>query len=569
MSKLRVDTIETLDGLTTVNVGDLATSAEVSALTASLASATGASLIGYGASTVEDALDEALSGAGGGTYASVASATTVTLDSAVASTFGVAMASPITNLVLTSGEANKVVVIDALFSQNASGGNTVNIPANLKMPAGVSSIASVGASEITLARFTNYNNGDVWYYQRLGVFTTATGATGFPSLVTENATFTDEGLSTAGWTPTNCTMSQSVSTVRHTKTAGGSSSNSVKALTFTPTNTDYILFGKMKAKHTANDAAVLTLLSGSKEASIWFGSADGGSTPTLGAISIVGVTGAATRNIASIATGFNYETTSVEFALHYDHKFHTLTAWFREGDGRWKWKGRVACDWFSTTEARLAMTSLSAANSWVEFDYIMLARPNLAVISDSISEGKTLFSPDPALALTNDESTWMRHAVLYPTLRNNLVVNKGVGGNTSAQIFARIADATITGAKVIMVQASNNDEAAGVSLATRTTNIQNTIDAITTAGASAVLLNGVYATSTAPDNTPTPDFRDYMKSWWDTNRLTLNGVSLAIDVMEQIKVPGDFMNSLLTQADGVHPNVAGHTVIGDYIETFA
>jgi len=345
-------------------------------------------------------------------------------------------------------------------------------------------------------RFTNVDNSSDWLYQRIAVFSTTSAST-LPTLTTENSTFNDEGTSTAEWTPTNGTMSQSGSVVRLTKTTDGIHAAADKTITFTPSNSDYILYGKVKAKYVANNAAVIVLLNGSKETTMWIGSNDA-NTASLGSISMVGVTGASTRNVASIATGYNYETNYIEFAFQFDYKFNALTAWFKEADGRWKFKGRVAANWHSSPSIRLGFTDYAPSGSWIEFDYLMLSRPNIAVISDSISAGATLFDPDPANGLSNDESTWMRHAVLYPSLRNNLVVNKGVGGNTSAQILSRISDVTSNGAKVVFLQASNNDESAAISLLTRTSNIQGAVNAFAASGASTVLINGLYGTSINP-----------------------------------------------------------------------
>lgn len=572
MSTLRVDTLEDIAGSVSVPVASLAATLDI---TADLAASTGATLVGYGAGTVASeltAIQAEIDGLAGASnrYADVASATSITLSTATADTFGVALTSNVTTINLGVAETNKTTRVDVLFSQDGVGGHTVSVPSNVVMPTGVSTIASTGAGDVTLARFTNPNGGLIWYYERRGVFTGAPGAIPLPTIADDNASFNDEGLATTGWTASNATLLQSGSTLRQTKTAGGSNSSMSKNITFTPSNTDFILYGKMKAKHNTGDVAVVWLLNGVKEISLWFGSNDGGGSNAIaGNISMVGTTGASTRNIVSIASGYNYETTHVEFALQYDHKFTSLTCWFREADGRWKWRGRVACDWFSSTQMQVLTTTGSVAGTWVEFDYLTLARPNIVSLSDSIGEGKTLFSPDRTLALTNDESTWMRHATIYPALRNNLVVNKGVGGNSSTQILARVADATSTGARVVFLQASSNDQALGVSQGTRTTNIQSTVNAITAASAQTVLLNGVNGTSAGADNQPTPDLRDYMDLWWTTSKSTITGLALDIDVMSTIAAAGNFMDPALTQADGIHPNVAGHTSIGAYITTFA
>lgn len=488
----------------------------------------------------------------------------VTLDAATARTWGVLLIEDVSGLTLSGAIAGKSTTIEAIFTQPADSANSVTIPAGVSLQDGRSTLVNESAGSITLVRFTSVNGGLTWLALVLAVFSAAP-AFSLPSIADENSTFNDEGEATTGWTGSNATLSVSSSFLRQAKTAGGSNSSMTKAVTFTPTNSDYILYGKIRAKYTTNDVAVVWLLNGSKEVSIWLGSANGGGSATLGAISFVGTTGASTKNIASIATGYNYEATAVEFALQYDHKFSTLTAWFRESDGRWKWKGRVACNWFSAANIAALTTTGSAAGAWVEFDYLTLARPNIAILSDSIGEGKTLFSPDPALALTNDESTWVRHAPIYQSLRNNLVVNKGVGGNTSAQMLSRVADVTGTGARVVFLHASSNDEAGGVSQSTRTSNIQSTVNAIAAASGQTVLLNAMYGTLGGPDNSPGPDLRDYMRTWWTTNLAAVTGLAEKIDIMHPIAVADDFMDSSLTQSDGIHPNVAGHTAIGQYI----
>ena len=191
------------------------------------------------------------------------------------------------------------------------------------------------------------------------------------------------------------------------------------------------------------------------------------------------------------------------------------------------------------------MITLSTAPSgaWLEFDFWTIARPNLVVIGDSIAEGKTLYSPNRSLALANYLSTWTRYAALYPSLRNNLVVNKGVGSETSAATLARIADATGQSPRVVVLHASTNDEVNGISLADRTDNIQDTVDAVSTSGATTVLLNAMYGTSSYSGNTPTPDHRDYMTTWWGTNMPTLTGAFVPVNIMTPIVDGSGYMTS--------------------------
>lgn len=389
-----------------------------------------------------------------------------------------------------------------------------------------------------------------------------------PDLVDENATFNDEGAATTGWTASNASLSVSSSWLRQTKTAGGANSSMTKAIgTFTPTNRDWILYGRCRA--STDGIGVIWLLNGSKEASIWFGSPSANTSLTAGTISICGTTSAgATRNTASCGSSFAYNVDPVDFALQYDSKFGQLACWFRETDGRWKLKARVACEWFSASEIQVLSATAAPAGAWVEFDHLSLCKPNIVAIGDSICEGKTLFSPNYASGLSNDESSWQRHALMFPGRRNNLIVNKGVGSQTSTQILARMADATGEGPRVVVLHASSNDEAGGISQATRTSNIQSSLNAITAAGGQAILLNAMYGTSGGSDNTPTPDLRDYMTTWWTTNADALTGDYMAIDIMAAIIDGSGYMQSGLTQSDGIHPTAAGYAAIGARIQQY-
>lgn len=383
-----------------------------------------------------------------------------------------------------------------------------------------------------------------------------------PSLADENSTFSDEGTATTGWTASNATLSVSSSWLRQTKTSGGSSSSMTKAIsTFTPTSRDWILYGRCRA--STDGIGVVWLLNGSKEVSIWFGSIAANTSATVGGISICGTTSnGATRNVASCGTGFAYNVDAVDFALQYDSKFGQLVCWFREPDGRWKFKARVACEWFSSANMQVVSATAAPAGAWVEFDHLTLCKPNIVAIGDSICEGKTLFAPNYSLGLSNDESSWQRNALMFPANRNNLIVNKGVGSQTSAQILARMADATGEGPRIVVLHASSNDEGAGISQSTRTSNIQSSLNAITAAGQQAILLNAMYGKSGSSDNTPTPDLRDYMTTWWTTYANTLSGNYMAIDIMAPIIDGSGYMQSSLTQSDGIHPTAAGYAAIG-------
>lgn len=490
----------------------------------------------------------------------------VSIDASTAGHFGVDIDTAITSLSITGHEQGRAVSVDVAFTQGPSVGLPVVAPGNVLLPRGIEELASRSAAETTVARFTNPGNGSPnWYYERVGVYPTDVSGM-LPLLPSENAAFNDEGDSAAGWSHVGAALDVVSGTyLRVTRTVVGDASYMSRPLATTPAGADFILYGKARAKYAANSAGVIWLQAGAQEVSIWFGSADASIAITQGAISIRGTTTAGASQVAQVANAWDYEQYAVDFALHYDAKWGTLTCWFREWDGRWKFRGRVRCDWVGAPDIRVLTTISSAAGSWIEFDHLTLARPNIALLSDSIGAGDTLFSPNPAIGWTNDESTWMRHAALYPGLRNNLVVNKGVGGNTSANMLARVADVTSTGAQLVFLHASTNDYPQAVGLPTKTAQTQSIIDAIAAAGGQTVLLNAVYGTRALADN---PGRRDYGRAWWEGHMSTLYGVACAIDIMSPLSDANQFIDAALCQSDGVHPNILGHTAVGRYIARF-
>lgn len=398
-----------------------------------------------------------------------------------------------------------------------------------------------------------------------------TGETGFPDIPDDNATFDDDGGATTGWTASNATLSVTSGYLRETKgPTAGSSSSMTKSITFTGTDLDYIIYGTARCSVGTTHIGVIWILNGSKEVSIWFGStAANSSTYSDGAVSICGTTGASTRNVVQVASGMAYNTTAITFALQFDKKFSTLNCFFFES-GVWVYKGRVACDWFSSADIAVLNTSNSPNGAWVEFDRLAVCRPNMMSIGDGICGGGTGFNPDRTAGLSNHLSTWYAYSTLYPALLNTLIINKGVGSNSSANIASRIvADAVDHQPRLIFVHCSSNDESLAVSQASRTASIQDCVDEVNGGGAACILLNAMYGTEAGADNTPTDDLHDYMLDWWDNYRTSVTGIALSIDIMQAVEDIDGFQDPAITQADGIHPTTVGYEAIGDYISAAA
>lgn len=385
--------------------------------------------------------------------------------------------------------------------------------------------------------------------------------------IDENATFIDEG-GQSGWTISNGTKTApSERWVRNTKTTSagpGLSSVLSKPVSYPAAGKDFIVYGKVRAKNAAGCFSVVWLLSGTKSLSIWFGSANA-STSSPGHICIRGSYGGA-YPVAIVASGVDYENDPVEFALHFDSKFNTLNCYFMRAGQPPEFRGRVRCDNFQAPTIQTVTGSMAPAGTWIEHDYLMVCRPNIIGIGDSIEDGRVGFSADPSLNAMDGQSSWRAHADVLPELRNRLVVNKGVPGNTSAQIAARIqADAIDHGPRIVVIGCSNNDYYNGVSASARTANIQAAVSATKEAGMLCVLRNSVYGGS-APVVAGSPvtngAYRAYHKSWWDSYAGSISGADALCELSGLISGSTGYVDASYLGSDGVHPVASGYAIIG-------
>ncbi|MGL4614286.1 MAG: GDSL-type esterase/lipase family protein [Shewanella sp.] len=455
-----------------------------------------------------------------------------------------------------------------IFTQPESGAYDIVLPANVRKPKGstFNFIFKPGVS--THIALKTINAGKSWEIETFNNFSNSI----LPLINSERSVFETYGNSISGWAALRGAVTSANNYTRLTKNvAEGQNSGMSKPLVFSPDNKDFILYGKIKSsKLNPTDTSTIWFLNGSKELSLWLGNTDGGAGAAYanGASSLTVNDGARKTAVLANAGELDYDVTAVEFAIQFDNKFGQTSCWFKQSDGRWKLRGRVKNTWFAPNplEIQLYKGTQSPINSWVEFEYIMLCTPNIIAIGDSICEGKTLFSPNSSLGLNDDNSTWQRHCVLYPDLKNNLIVNKGVGGESSTQILNRISEVVTQNPQFVLLHASTNDLVKSVTIPERTVNIQKTVDALTVSGeTSVVLLNGMYGTVSSPDNSQNNALRNYMTNWWQTESDKVMKLEAKIDIMEPLIDPNGFMQTGLTSADGLHPNILGYEKVGHFI----
>lgn len=383
-----------------------------------------------------------------------------------------------------------------------------------------------------------------------------------PAIADNNALFNDEGDSTAGWV--NHTGTPSITTNGTEVIMNGAAVAMRKVTGVSVASNDFLVYFKLRVQRGAGRFAGFNLNSDTNVLlSINFGYNWVTGAAVDGTISVNGNAGA-TKKV--LATSDPYDTTPPEFLIHVDRNRSAIMI-YRKISGRWKFLTNVTY-WSGITGITRVVIDNSATATEAGLDYVTIARPNVIAIGDSICAGANGFDPNPATYAgdDNNDSTWQQWATIYPSLRNNFIVNKGIGSQSSAQLLARITEATAHSPRLVMIHASSNDYSLGLSQSSRTTNIQSTVNAVLAASAKAVLMNAVYARTGHAQH---PALGNYMRDSWDNYLPAITGLTTKIDTMVPLVDPATgFMAAALTDADSIHPNISGYTALGQYVATF-
>lgn len=390
------------------------------------------------------------------------------------------------------------------------------------------------------------------------------GSDAFPAIADDNTLYVDECETTTGWTLSGGGTATLTTNGSQISLGGGNgiSKTAIKNITQVPASNDFIVYFRAQAGYGAGQYSYLLLTNSSsaEKLGIYFGYNWATTSVTQGAISVLVN---ATSPNATLITGYDYSV-ATDYAIQVDRNRGVINFFMKDNaTGKWDFKNSVTYFAGILDSAKVSISLGAGSATSLNLEYFLTARPNIVAIGDSITAGATLFNPNPAVygGVDNGNSTIWKHAKIYQSLRNNLIVNKGIGSETSGGLLTRIAEATAHSPRVVFLMASNNDRGT-YTQAQRTTNIQSSINAIIAASAQPILLNAMYVNSGDPNQTA---HNLYFRDWWNNYSPTLTDVDVKINIVEAAADGDGNLAAANSQSDGIHPNIAGYTLIGEYL----
>lgn len=180
----------------------------------------------------------------------------------------------------------------------------------------------------------------------------------------------------------------------------------------------------------------------------------------------------------------------------------------------------------------------------------------IGLLGDSLSSNNTL----RGRWHTRGFLTWAQFLTGYK-LDTNQALNKGVFGNTSTQIAARVSEIVAANPDVCLVEMGGNDVTqTAIDIATMKANVDTVVAALTTAGIT-VLLCTIYPVgnaSTATHYTKLMQFNQYIR--------TLRGYRDLVEIVDAYSICMDKTAANLVRTDytydGTHPGAYGAYLLG-------
>ena len=394
-----------------------------------------------------------------------------------------------------------------------------------------------------------YSDGQWSGYSTATSFTTLAGSTTLPPSFDDNSFFNDEFLEadrpTSNWsdvTSWNAADPLNVAKIPNNLTM-------YKSIIY-PSNNDWIGYFKIKTDWLAGAYSLISFngsLAANNNLTIGINYNWDTTNVENGAISYYGKTSGGVVRKAKIAS---LDTSDyIEFAVRFNVKDSTYKVYSRDGSNYTLLGGLDGSNIIFSGAGNMYLTTGSSAGSYFYVDYLTVGKPNIIVIGDSITMG-----------------SYPSYIHIYDSIRNNFVVSKGMSGEDSGQIYSRInADVIAQGARVCVLQSSDNDQYHDIDIATRNANINNSISLLQTNSVSTILISSIIPNE---NHVHFPGSTDYFLPWTSEyfNTSTFPDADLLSDIVPPI-ADGAGVSQVALVSDGIHPGSAGSTLVGSKIES--
>jgi lysophospholipase L1-like esterase len=362
------------------------------------------------------------------------------------------------------------------------------------------------------------------------------------------------------------TPSENIVNSYASKVVSGVGAEIIEPIAFDCAEGDFILYAKGQLSGLSGGASFISIETAdkSKRLEVGFGYDFRNSVADISRISMRVLNGSSNTSNGGVS-GVELVTAAFEIALHYDCDRGAFNLWRRDTSAtgyRWIWENSIKATGFDIEQIRFWNRTSGASAQVGTFTEVAFCKPSMVAIGDSVTAGHNGFDPNPDKYEGRDNglSQWEAYCWPYPDLRNNIIVSKGIGGNTTAMVNARISEAFKHGNQLVFLSVQNNDYGAGITLQQRTDNIQSSLNACVNAGCEVVLIGALYSNKAGPG-------ASYYMQWRDEYLSQITGHEQYIEIMEPVKDPATGRIKLsLTCDNKVHPNVAGYTLIGQYIQ---
>lgn len=309
--------------------------------------------------------------------------------------------------------------------------------------------------------------------------------------------------------------------------------------------TDYIVYIKAKTAQIAGSHCDFRVGPPGSEVRIKFD--HNGSTTEVGA-----VCGTAQGVNILLETGVDTSSYS-EWVIQIDQKQSRVYFYRRTGTSTFEYMASLPYASLTTGATQVRFNIGGLAGQQFTVDYFSVCKPNVIAIGDSNCKRM-------GLDITN-YSAWGNINILKSN-RNCLVVNKGVGSDTSAMVLARLAEDVIAhGARACLFQCTQNDYSYPISLTNKFDNTQDAVDLLVAADIDVVLLTCLVGSQAGGGST------FYMAFNADYYPL-VTGATVYCDWLSSVAdSETGLVDAAYIEADHVHLNAAGHVVAGAFIET--